>query len=338
LRVSKNKPQLNPWVTTVSDLNFSSLAQYIKENGGKVNQDQFEDEEWTLVNAKTRELLDKIKLNSMILEDYIENKIYYGIKTGYNKAFVIDVKIRNQLIQEDKSSIELIKKFAIGKDIKRYDKLRTKQFLIFIPSGWTNMHTPKNAWGWFSTEYPAIANYLLQYEQKAKKRWDQGDFWWELRPCSYYEEFDKPKITWGNLAITPKFTIDYEGYYINAPSVIISSDDLYLLGILNSKLCYFFISKIAAERRGGFLEYKPVYVSKIPIHKIDNENAKEFDKHNQIVSLVESMLELHRRTPQTPFEQEQLEREIAATDAQIDRLVYELYGLTEEEIKIVEGE
>jgi hypothetical protein len=232
----------------------------------------------------------------------------------------------------------MLKRFAIGKDIKRYSRIETRQYLIFIPSGWTNLYASGNAWEWFSSEYPAIANHLLQYERKAKKRWDQGDYWWELRSCSYYEEFEKQKITWGNLAITPKFTIDYEGYYINAPSVIIGTDNLYLLGILNSKLCYFFISKIAAERRGGFLEYKPVYVSKIPIHQIDNKNENEVKKQNQIISLVERMLNFHKRTPQTPFEQEQLEREVAATDAQINRLVYDLYGLTEEEIKIVEGE
>jgi len=338
LRVSNREPHMKPCVTNVENLDFNSLADYVAKHGYQVDQAKFEDEGWSLLEPKALEILEKMNLHSISLEEFVNEKIFRGIITGLNKAFIVDKDSRNQLVIEDPKSEELLKPFAIGRDIKRYQPIESQQYLIFIPNGWTDKKKAKNAWEWFSSEYYAIANYLKPFEQKAKKRWDQGDYWWELRACNYYEEFEKPKITWGNLATTPKFTIDYDGYFINAPSVFISSDDLYLLGVLNSNLSYYFISKTAAGRRGGFFEYKPIYVSRIPIHIIDNDIPDEVNKHQQIIDLVKHMLELHKRKPQTPYEQELLQREIDATDAQIDRLVYDLYGLTEEEIKIVEGE
>jgi hypothetical protein len=252
--------------------------------------------------------------------------------------YIIDAATRDKLISEDPNSAELIKPFLIGRDIKRYKPPESQRFIILIPKGWTKKKSKNiaNAWRWMQQNYPAIAKHLEPFSQAAIKRFDQGDYWWELRACDYYGEFEKPKITWGNLATTPKFYVDYNNYYINAPSVIIGSSELYLLGILNSRVCYYVISHIAAGRQGGFFEYKPVYVSKVPIHTIDFSNSIDVKRHDHMVALVERMLELHKRTPVTPLEQERLAREIQSTDREIDRLVYELYGLTDEEIKIVE--
>jgi len=338
LRVAKKQTHMRSRITNVSNLDFNSLSNYVNNHSYHINQVDFEDEGWSLSDPKTHQLLKNLNKNSIPLNEYVNGKIFRGIITGLNKAFIIDEKKRDRILKEDPKSIELIKPFAIGRDIKRYQPIDSNQFLIFVPKGWTNTKTTKNAWNWFASEYPGIANHLLTYEQQARKRWDQGEYWWELRACDYYNEFTKEKITWGNLATTPKFTIDFDGFFINAPSVIISRNDLYLLGILNSNLCYYFISSVAAGRRGGFFEYKPIYVASVPIHVVDDNNSKEMIRRNEIINSVKCMLNLHKRTPQTPFEQEQLAREIAATDAQIDRLVYALYELTEEEIKIVEGE
>jgi hypothetical protein len=274
------------------------------------------------------------------LGDYANEKIFYGIKTGLNEAFIIDEIIRDSLISQNLINTELIKPFLIGKDIKRYQPPESKRYIILIPKGWTKIKSKNasNAWRWFQQAYPAIADHLEPFEQNAKKRVDKGDYWWELRACDYYDEFNKPKITWGNLATTPKFYMDKEGYLVNAPGVIIPVDDLYLLGILNSKISYFVISQIAAGRQGGFFEYKPIYVSSIPIHKINKNNPTDISRHDQLVALVERMLALHKHTPATPQEQVNLQHQIASTDREIDALVYDLYDLTNEEIKIVEEE
>jgi hypothetical protein len=320
-------------------LNFNSLSAYVETHGYHDDQSRFEDEGWSLANPKTLDLLDKLDKDSVPLEIYVDGRIFRGILTGLNKAFIIDEKTRQELILADQKSQELIKPFALGRDIKRYQPINTQNYLIFMPKGWTNTKTTKNAWNWFSSEFPAVANYLIPFEQKAKKRWDQGEYWWELRACSYYDEFEKPKIMFPDISLQGNFTLDEKGglFTVNT-SYIIPVEDLFLLGLLNSRLFTFAYSKISSSYRGGYLRYIYQYVAKLPIKKIDLEDPSENHLQGSVVRLVEHMLELHKRSPKTPYEQERLEREIDATDTQIDHLVYELYGLTEEEIEIVEEE
>ncbi|MDY6846325.1 MAG: TaqI-like C-terminal specificity domain-containing protein, partial [Chloroflexota bacterium] len=339
LRVSNKKPHMKPWVTNVENLDFNSLSDYVSTHGYQVDQTKFENEGWSLSDPKTLKILEKMSFHSILLEDYVAKKIFRGILTGLNKAFIIDEETKNKLEYEDPKSRELIKPFVLGREIKRYQPIDPQQYLIFIPKGWTNTKTSKNAWNWFSSEYPAIANYLLQYEQQARKRYDQGDYWWELRACSYYDEFEKPKIIFPDISLHGNYTLDEKGelFTVNT-SYIIPVKDQFLLGLLNSKLFTFAYKNISSSYRGGYLRYIYQYVAKLPIKEINLKNIREKSKHDKIVRLVEHMLELHKRKPNTPFEQEQRQREIDATDAQIDRLVYDLYGLTEEEVKIVEGE
>lgn len=152
--------------------------------------------------------------------------------------------------------------------------------------------------------------------------------WFEIQDSiAYYEEFEKPKIIWGNLAQKPKFTMDTDGYYINAPGVIIPVEDYYLLGIMNSSLFYTFISEVAAGRRGGFFEYKPIYVSQMPIHIIDWDNIAEVEMVNQLRQLVIRRLELGKRNAQTPGQVMMLENEIEIIETHIDSVVMTLYNL-----------
>ena len=304
LRVANKTPHFKPWITNVKTLDFTRLQEYVKQNGSALDQQAFSDDGWALIDSNAQRILEKLTTKSLRLDTYVNNRIFRGVLTGLNEAFIINSQKRNKLLISDKNSTELIKPFLIGKDIKRYEPPDSERFIILVPKGWTKekSHNSSNAWRWFQQNYPAIASHLEPFQQAASKRCDQGDYWWELRACDYYEEFDKPKITWGNLATTPKFYYDTDGYYINAPSVIIPLADLYLLGILNSKICYYVISQIAAGRQGGYFEYKPVYVSAIPIHSIDFTSPEDVTRHDHMVALVERILDLHKRTPATPQE------------------------------------
>jgi hypothetical protein len=112
----------------------------------------------------------------------------------------------------------------------------------------------------------------------------------------------------------------------------------FLLGILNSSLATFVAKVIALDlTEGAFTKIRTNQLSRIPIRTIDFSNPADVARHDQMIILVQRMLDLHKQTPVTPFDQERLTRDIASTDAVIDRLVYDLYGLTEEEIKIVES-
>ena len=120
IRITKSAPQTSFEVTQVKTLDFQNLSDYVKENHYSVNQLALDDKGWSLTDERTQALLDKLKATGVPLSEYVDGKIYYGIKTGLNEAFVIDDQTREKLIAEDPKSAELIKPFLAGRDIKRY--------------------------------------------------------------------------------------------------------------------------------------------------------------------------------------------------------------------------
>ena len=163
--------------------------------------------------------------------------------------------------------------------------------------------------------------------------------WYEVQDAiDYYSEFEKPKLMYLVFQVKPAFTFDEAGTYANNAVWITPKADKTLLGILNSKLGWFMISKYCTQIQNGYqLIFN--YLGKIPIRTINFSNPEDVARHDRMVSLVDQMLSLRKQLKEarTPHEQTGLQRQIEATDGQIDALVYELYGLTEDEIRIVEG-
>ncbi|MFH1446059.1 MAG: TaqI-like C-terminal specificity domain-containing protein, partial [Chloroflexota bacterium] len=320
IRVSNNSPHMKPLVTNVKSLEFSSLAEYVETNGDILDQSKFSEDGWSLSSAAAQHLLEHLKHNSVPLEEYVGGKIYRGVLTGLNEAFVIDLETRNRLIAEDPKSAELIKPFLIGREIKRYQPPENKAFLILIPKGWTKAksNNASNAWKWLNGNYPAIAKHLSAFEKKAIVRQDKGDYWWELRACAYYDEFEKDKIIYPNICKRPEFSLGISNFYTNQKCFIIPKNDKYLLGILNSQVMMFFFQNTIPKLRGDFFEPGFVFMKDFPVHKTDFTNPKEVRQHDRMVALVERMLALHKRNPITPQEEERLRREIQSTDTEID--------------------
>ena len=341
IRIVRRPPQSSFQATQVKTLNFNDLGEYVNENGYKVNQLTLDDSGWSLADEATQALLDKLKGKGVPLGEYVGGKIYRGILTGLNEAFVIDAQTRERLIAEDPKSEELIKPFLAGRDIKRYHQPVNDKYLILIPRGWTKEKSSnaRDTLGWLKGNYPSVANHLLPFTQAASKRYDKGEYWWELRACDYYDEFEKPKIIIPAIVRSASYAYDLLDIYSNDKTSIIPTDDLYLLGILCSKVADFVIHSISSTKHGGYFEYKPMYVSQIPIRTIDFSDPADVARHDSLVSLVDRMLALHKQLQEgrTPHDETALQRQIEATDRQIDGRVYELYGLTEEEIGIVEG-
>ena len=326
-------------VSKVSSLNFPSLADYVKDNAFPVVRASLDDNGWSLVDEKARALLNKLHASGIPLDEYVKGEIYYGIKTGLNEAFVIDEETKDNLIAEDPKSAELIKPFLVGKDIKRYEAPSKGRYLILIPKGWTREHSriARNAWNWLKENYTALADHLHPFADKAQKRYDKGEYWWELRTCDYYGEFDKPKIIVPCIVKNASYAFDTDGFYSNDKTTIIATEDLYLLGILNSKVSDFVMHSISSTKQGGYFEYKPMYLQQLPIHTIDFNNPAEKEIHDKLVSLVDRMLELHKKKSSLPpsAEREKIEREITITDEKIDEIVYGLYGVTADEKQLV---
>jgi TaqI-like C-terminal specificity domain len=216
---------------------------------------------WSLVADRQQGILDKLRTHSLSLGEYVSGKIQYGIKTGFNEAFIIDRATRDRLIAEDPRSAEVIKPFLIGDDVRRYYLDYRDRYLI-----WTYVGIPIN-------RYPAIYKRLHQYQESLEKRWDKGNYWWELRHCDYYADFEKPKILYPVIAMSSRFTIDESGHYSNDKTFLIPKNDKYLLALLNSQLIWSYLKKICSvlgdADEGGRLELRSIHIETIPICRIN---------------------------------------------------------------------
>jgi hypothetical protein len=332
-------------ICRVDRTGLSELESFVKRSSYQVPSDQFNDDSWSLENETSLAIHRRIASVGQTLGDYIHGKIYRGLLTGLNEAFELNEQQYREIINQLPKCSQLIKSFIGGQDIRRYQINDVKRYLIAIPAGWTRISakkylTEREAWNWLVREYEPIAIHLEKYLERAKKRQDKGDFWWELRPCDYYQALESPKIIYPDIAKFPRFCFDISGIYIANTAYCLGSNDLYLLGILNSKLFWFAISNISIPFgvRAGEYRYRLIYqyMEKVPIRTINFSDPADKAAHDRMVSLIECMLSLHKQSARTPQEKEMLQREIESTDEEIDALVYQLYGLTEDEIRIVE--
>ncbi|HNS49714.1 MAG TPA: Eco57I restriction-modification methylase domain-containing protein [Anaerolineae bacterium] len=329
-------------VAKLKSLDFLDLEQRVREISYLVVRVGLDDSGWSLLPDSTQAILDDIRSRGVPLGEYVGTRIYRGLLTGFNEAFVIDESTRESLVLEDPRSAEVIRPFLAGRDVRRYAPPDLRRCLIVMPNGWTRRQGAKKGreWEWLQRNYPAVARHLAPFQVAAEKRWDKGEFWWELRPCDYYAEFEQPKVIAPAIVSRATFSLDLAGLYSNDKTAIIRCEDyLYVLGVLNSALTTLWLCQSASTKQGGYFEQKPVYLAQIPIARIDPIDPADVARHDRVVALVEQMLDLHKKLAAVgiPEDRALYQRQIEATDRQIDALVYELYGLTEEEIAIAEG-
>jgi hypothetical protein len=346
ISLSKSYSDENFRAVNLDTLDFpADMENYLTANQLEVSPAGLSEDGWTLTDSRSQALLMKLKSQSVSLSEYVDGKIFYGIKTGYNEAFVIDQEIKDRLIAEDPRSAEVIKPFLAGRDIKRYQQPKSDKFLILFPKGFTikrnlpdgdpnkiyQVNEPPKygymnydpAWEWLKSNYPAIANHLKPFETAAKKRTDQGDFWWELRACDYYGEFEMEKIMLPDISIKAEALLDTNHTYCVNTAYIIPKADKYLLALINSSMVHFFYSNLTSTIRGGYLRFIRQYLAQIPIIEPSSQERE------MIESLVDQIIESKNQDPSS---------DTSTIEAEIDQLVYAIYGLNEEEIGIVEGE
>ena len=331
LFISKREPADTFEAVKIDTLDFEDLHEERRRLAYTVRQSTLSNEGWSLSDEHTQALLEKIRAAGIPLSEYVKGKIYRGVLTGLNEAFVIDDAIRAQLLTDDPRSAELIKPFLAGRDIKRYEPLPSGKWLILIPRGWTRQQSngTKNAWHWLQINYPAIAAHLAPHEEKGKKRYDKGEYWWELRACDYYEEFEKPKILLPDISTRGNFTFDKTGKWFTVnTSYIIPCDDPYLLGVLNSKLMDFYYRHSFSTIRGGYLRFIAEYLLPLPIagHRSDQKHLREIIA-DQVVKLLAAKEQLFNA--RTEKDKMYYEARCASLDHRIDEAVMEMYGVEE---------
>ncbi len=345
----KKKPEQNHKVKFLVAKDFTPpFDTFVSEHLNEIEQRKLGVNAWTLADNNILNLKEKIEKVGTPLKDW-DVKIYYGIKTGYNEAFIIDTETRNRILdnckteEERKRTEEIIKPILRGRDIRRYYYKWAGLWLIKIESGWTNEKRGKEKpEEFFKKMFPSVYQHLISYANKANEgrrkgllnRDDQGDYWWELRDCDYYPEFEKEKIVWQEMTNEGSFAWDTNKIYVNQTCYIMTNANKYILALLNSKIVHFYFSQISYALGLGAFRWIKQFVERLPIPKIPESEQQP------IISLVDKMLELNQRLNQLgdkiTDERGRIEEEIRKTDARIDDLVFQIYEITDQERKIIE--
>lgn len=299
------------------ELHSADLHAYVAANAMQIPQRDLVRNDYRIATESSTAVLDKIKAAGVPLGQYLNGKVYRGVLTGLNEAFVIDAATRDRLIAEDPRSAEVIKPFVVGKDVKRYGKAVSKRFLIFTRKGID------------IDIYPAIKNHLLQYREALEPRpsdwkgkttdWPgrkPGPYqWYEIQDnVDYYRLMEEPKILYPDIAPSPQFQLALDGAYCGNTCYFVPSGEKYLLAVLNSKVFAHYYATVSTVMRGGYFRFFSQYVEAAPIPEASPEIKAELE------ALVTRRLAGD-----------------ASVEAEIDRVVYGLYGLNSEEVGVVGG-
>jgi adenine-specific DNA-methyltransferase len=331
-------------------------------------------EGWALERTQVLALMEKLRTVGKPLGEYVEGKFYRGVLTGLNEAFVIDEETKSRLIAEDPKSSEIIKPWLRGRDIKKWQAEWAGRYIIAIASSgnkewpWSQEKSESTARPLFEQTYPAVFKHLSQWEAGLRKRDDKGRYWWELRSCAYYDAFLSCKIIYPDIAQSPKFLMDESSSFSSNTTYFIPNSDLCLLGLLNSKLLWWFYGTITSSIQGGFVRYFSQYMEQLPIPTAtDAQQASIIKRVRKILAAKQKVGAAPCGCPPlggngtivgdsdkgdrkgAPLQENQtsevsktsevspLITDVSALEAEIDRLVYALYGLTDDEIDVVEG-
>ena len=273
------------------------------------------EEPWSILSAAARRVMDKMKAKGTPLKGW-DVRINRGILTGYNTAFIIDEATRQQLVAEDPNSADIIKPILRGRDIQRFQAQWAGQYLIDTHNGYGGV-PPVDI-----DDYPAVKNHLNGFYGQIVRRQDKGRTPYNLRNCVYSKEFAKEKLFWIELVENGRFAYDYTGMYGEATTFMLTGENIkFLCAFLNTRVVQWFLRQVAPTSGMGVLRWKKVYVEVIPIPKLLAAEQEPFTR------LIDRLLAAKRTDPGA---------DTTELEAEIDQLVYKLYGLSDEEIAAVE--
>jgi len=304
--------QLTRFDETLATIGFTMPVAALRSDG------------WTLERPEVLALMDRLRMVGTPINDHV----YRGITTGFNEAFVVDGDSRKLLIDEDPRSAEIIMPWLQGRDIRKWRAEWAGLYVIFTRKG-TDID-----------QYPAIKRHLETFREKLLPKpgdWDTkqenkgkewpgrkpGPYkWFEIQDnIAYFEEFASPKIISTKISLRPTFAFDTTGSYLGNTSYFtpIKSGSTCILALLNSKLFEFYARRTFAGKQNGYYEVQPEGLEAFPIPPAtDAQKAPIIERVQKILA-----------APDSP--------DVPKLEAEIDRLVYALYDLTDAEIALVEG-
>ncbi len=270
---------------------------------------------WSALSDLEQGVMDKMIAVGTPLKEW-DMFMYMGIKTGCNDAFIIDNKTKDALVAEDPRSSEIIRPILRGRDIHRYQAKWAGKYLIDTHNGFGNVPAIS------ADDYPAIKAHLDMFYPTLEKRQDKGITPYNLRNCAYHEDFAKEKLFWMDLTENGRFVYDNgKAFCINTVYMMSGKSVKYLCALLNSSLITWHMKNTATTSGMGVTRWFIVSVAKIPIPKVSDTEQRHF------IALVDEIIEAKSADP---------DADTWYLEVQIDALVYDLYGLSEEETTKIE--
>ena len=293
------------------------------------SQDELQEGEWTIDNPDIIHLKNKLEQQGTLLGNW-DVQINRGILTGYNEAFILDKITMDKIVSEDPKSRDIIRPIIRGRDIKRYHFIDSGFFLLVTHNGYRTANEEVIE-AIDISKYPAVKNHLDNYIKQLKERQDKGNTVYNLRDCAFMDDFSKEKIIWIELTNKNKFAYSEKEDYLLAGAFFLVGKSLkYLLAFLNSKLCLFYFSLICNSSGMATTQWKKFALEKVPIKELPWEDQRPF------IEIVDQILNITGSSDYATHLDKQ--EKVKMLEDKIDKLIYELYSLTPEEVKIIENQ
>ena len=312
------------------------------------------EEKWNFHSEDILNILNKLKSMPVKLED-LTRKIFVGIQTSADDIYILHggeeingvVKTYSKsLDKEIEIEREIIKPFLLGKDAKRYETIIPSKWVIFpykLVNGNAVLYTENE----IKSQFPKAWEYLKENKKELESR-EHGKFkntWWQYGRTQNLNEFECKKISIPYMANKSQAIWDNDFTYHNTKLYSISFKEnvaynpYYILAIINSKLFYYYVANTGTVFRGWFSVFTPNFIGSFPIKELDLDNKQDKEIHDKLVNLVDNIIDLNKKlsSEKNPNTIEMLNTRIQAVDKAIDKIVYALYGLNDEEINIIEG-
>ena len=316
-----------PTDDTINILNVSpdftkdtDISAYLRNHNLEMKQSALDIKCFTFADEIVMRFKAKIEKIGTPLKNW-NVKIYRGVTTGLNEAFIIDEKTKNELVRKDKKSLEILKPILRGRDVNKWCYEFKEFYLIYTYIGID------------IKKYQAIYEYLKQYKNQLEQVWEAKygkKNWYELRGCDFYDEFNKEKIIWADINTENSFSFDNKKYFVSNTGYILTGENpKYLLSIINSLIQNFYFKQISQNLGEKGYRYIDEFIEQLPIPKISNTEQQPFiDLVDKILAITKNDDYLNNSTKQA---------KVKELEHQIDQMVYKLYDLTDEEIKNAEG-
>ncbi|WP_339097950.1 TaqI-like C-terminal specificity domain-containing protein [Deinococcus sp. VB142] len=291
---------------------LASFHEFIRTEGFFISKSSLT-EEWAVERPEIQEIVHKMELRGKQLAQKLEASIYRGITTGFNDAYILNELEYNEIKAYEPQSLKYLFPLLRGRYVQRWTPAWDNSYILILENSFSEKthswsgHSESEAFEILLSGHPLIAKRLASHEKSLRKRTDRGYYWWELRPCKYYEAFRLPKIAWGKYGSSPRFYFDDQGF-INLNTIyFFNTDKKWILPILNSSLSYFYSLLRFNVVKDGFIEYTSSSIGRFPIPTPTPEQARRLEGFTDDSRLSE-----------------------------LNALVYELYGLNAGEIALVE--